>query len=69
MAKENSIKIQRELRTKMAGLRVVEDGAGRVADSTPRPHMPAQIDRDKQRGAKQTAQPRAPAWGNKASDL
>ena len=40
--------------TERAGLRVTENGAGRVAGSTPRPHTHTQINRDEQRGAKQT---------------
>ena len=55
--------------TERAGLRVAENGAGRVAGSTPRPHTCAQINRDERRGPRQTAQPRAPAQGNKASNL
>ena len=31
--------------TERAGLRVADNGAGRVADSTPRPHIHAQINR------------------------
>ena len=39
------------------------------AGSTRQPHTRAQINVDEWRGAKQTLQPRAPAWGNKASNL
>ena len=55
--------------TKRAGLRVEENGAGRAAGSTLWPHTCTQINLDKRWGAKQTAQPRAPVWGNKASKL
>ena len=37
--------------------------------STQQPHTRAQINRDERRGAKQTAQPRAPPRENKASNL
>ena len=36
---------------------------------TPQPHIHAQINQDERWGAKQSAQPRAPAPGNKASNL
>ena len=39
------------------------------AGSTPWPHTHAQINLDERLGAKQTAQPRAPGRGNKASNL
>ena len=55
--------------TERAGLRVAENGAGRAVGSTPRPHTLAQINLDERQGAKQTSQPRAPVWGNKASNL
>ena len=44
----------------------MENGAGRAVGSTPWPHIRAQIKQDEQRGAKQTVQPRAPAWENKS---
>ena len=50
----------------------VWDERGRQSDhwQTLQPHIRAQINRtDEQQGAKQTAQPRAPARGNKASNL
>ena len=40
--------------TERAGLRVAENGAGRAAGSTLRPHTRAQINQDQQWGAKQT---------------
>ena len=55
-----------------AGLRVAENGADRAVGSTPRPHIRTQINREEWGGAgetKQTEQPRAPAWGNTASNL
>ena len=55
--------------TKRAGLRVAENGAGRAAGSNLQPHTHTQVNRDEGREAKQTAQPRAPARVNKASDL
>ena len=55
--------------TERAGLRVAENWAGSVAGSTPWPHICTQINQDERPGAKQTLQPRAPAWGNKASNL
>ena len=55
--------INREGRTQSGGER------GRQSSgSTPRSHTRADKP-DKRRGAKQTAQPRAPARGNKASNL
>ena len=49
---------------------MAESGAGRAVGSTLWPHICAQINREERRGAQQTAaQPRAPAWGNKASNL
>ena len=55
--------------TKRAGLRVAENGAGRAAGTTPQPHARTQINPDEWQGAKETTQPRAPARGNKASNL
>ena len=55
--------------TQRARLKLAENGAGRAADSTPWPHTCTRINQDEQRGVKQTAQPRAPAGGNKASNL
>ena len=56
--------INHEGRTESGGER------GRQSEgSTPRPHTHAQINRDEPRGAKQSEEPRAPAWGNKASKL
>ena len=55
--------------TERAGLRVEENGAGRAVGSTPWPHTRAQINLDERWGTKQTAQPRTPARGNKASNL
>ena len=40
--------------TDRAGLRVAENGAGRVAGSTPWPHIRAQINQEERQGAKQT---------------
>ena len=40
--------------TKRAGLRVAENGEGREAGSTQRPHIRVRIDQDERLGAKQT---------------
>ena len=58
------MQINREGRTQSGG-----EWGRQSAGSTQRPHTRAQINRVERRGAKQTAQPRAPAQGNKASNL
>ena len=49
--------------------RIVEPGRQCNSSQTPRPHIRAQINQEERWGAKQSAQPRAPAPGNKASNL
>ena len=58
------VQINREGQTQSGG----EWGRQSVS-STPGPHIRAQINQDERRGVKQTTQPRAPARGNKASNL
>ena len=48
---------------------IVEQGRQCSSQQTPQPHIPHRYTRRNSRGVKQTMQPRAPARGNKASNL